>query len=146
MSQIDSFTTREHQKCVVPKILLFQKKSEFPEVRRIGIFFMACIFRLIICLSLYKKFGLVAICFVWKKIEIFRRIFYLEFCGHLEIELCLQWLTIYYRLFSMKQSSNILKYNSNSKSHKSYCEKLKNIKWKMNCQNVPNYPLLRYMK
>jgi hypothetical protein len=48
---------------ITRKILLFQKNAEFPNVRRIEKFFMACKFRLIICLSFHKKFGLKTICF-----------------------------------------------------------------------------------
>jgi hypothetical protein len=80
------------------KILLFQKKSDFSEVRRAVKFLMSHKIRLIICLSSHKKFMLKAIYFVWEKIEVFRRIFFLDFCGRIEIDLCLQWLTIYYGL------------------------------------------------
>ncbi len=109
---------------ITRKIFLFQENAEFPEVRRIEIFFMACKFRLIICLSSQKKFGLKTIWFAWEKMEVFWRIFFLDFCGHLETNLLLLWSTIYYRLFSMKQSSNILKHNSNPRSHISWWEKL----------------------
>jgi hypothetical protein len=109
---------------ITRKILLFQENAEFPKVRRIEKFFMACKFRLIICLPFHKKFGLKTICFVWEKIVVFWRIFFLDICGHLETNLFLQWSSIYYRLFSMKQSFNILKHDSNPKSHISCWEKL----------------------
>ncbi len=134
---------------ITSKILLFQENAEFPEIRRIEKNFMACKFRLIICLSFHKKFGLKTICFAWEKIEVFWRIFFIDFCGHLETNLFLLWSTIYYRLFSMKQSFNILKHNSNPKSHISWWEKLyKKFNEKSghvvpNYPPVPNYPLLR---
>jgi hypothetical protein len=109
---------------ITRKILLFQENAELPKVRRIENFFMACKFRLIICLSFHKKFGLKTICFACEKIEVFWRIFFLDFCGHFEVNLFLQWSTIYYRLFRMKQSFNILKHSSNLKSHISCWEKL----------------------
>jgi hypothetical protein len=48
---------------IIRKILLFQENAELPKVRRIENSFMACKFRLIICLSFHKKFGLKTICF-----------------------------------------------------------------------------------
>jgi hypothetical protein len=49
---------------ITRKILSFQKKSDFPEVKRTAKFFMSRKIRLIICLLSHKKFGLKAICFV----------------------------------------------------------------------------------
>ncbi len=45
------------------KFFFFQENAEFPKVRRIENFFMACKITLIICLSFHKKFGLKTICF-----------------------------------------------------------------------------------
>jgi hypothetical protein len=114
-----------------PQNSIISGKSRISRNKKNWNFFKTCEIKLIICLSSHKNIGLVAICFAWEKFEFFWRIFFHEFCGHLEINLFLQWLTIYYRLFSMKKSSNILKHDSNPKNHITCWEKFKSIKWKI---------------